>query len=53
VDQGAFHGQQGKGGDPAPLLCAGGTSPGVLYPDVETSAQEICGPVGMWLEKGH
>jgi len=30
------HGQQGRGGDAAHLLCAGGASPGVLHPDVES-----------------
>ena len=34
------HGQQGKGEDPAPQLCAGETSPGVPHPDEESSAQE-------------
>ena len=29
--------QQVKGGDPAPLLCAGEVSLGVLCPDVESS----------------
>ena len=38
------HGQQEKEGDPAPLLCAGETSPGVL---------ERCGPVGKHPEEGH
>ena len=43
------HGQQGKGGDPAPLLCAGETSPGVLH----LSVQQKCGPVGVHPEEGH
>ena len=34
------HGQQGKGGDPTSLLCAGKASPGALLPHVETSVQE-------------
>ena len=33
-------GQQVNGGDPAPLLCAGEASSGVLCPDVESSVQE-------------
>ena len=44
-------GQQGEGGDPAPLLCADEDSPGVLHPDVESSVQERCGPVGVCPEK--
>ena len=47
------HGQEGKGGDPSPLLCAGETSCGVLHPDVESSAQERHGPVGVHPEEGH
>jgi len=43
----------GQEGDPAPLLCAGETSPGVLCPDVESSAQERHGPVGVHAEEGH
>jgi len=35
-----------EGGDSAPLLCAGETSPGVLHPALEPSAQEGHGPVG-------
>jgi len=37
--------QQGKEGDPAPLLCTGETSSGVLCPDVKSSVQERCGTV--------
>jgi len=33
-------GQQIEGGDPAPPLCTGEVSPGVLCPDVESSVQE-------------
>ena len=43
----------GLEGDPAPLLCAGGASPGALCPDVESSVQERCGPVGACLKDGH
>jgi len=39
-------GQESKGGDSAPLLHAGETSPGVLRPALEPSAQERRGPVG-------
>ena len=46
-------GQQDDGGEPTHLLCTGETSPGVLCPDVESSVQEKCGPVGEHLEEGH
>jgi len=46
-------GQQVKGSDPPLLLCSDETSPGVLYPDVEFSAQERCGSVGAHPEEGH
>ena len=46
-------GQQVKGDDLVPLLCAGETSPGVLHPDVESSVQERHGPVGANPEGGH
>ena len=46
-------GQQGEGGDPAPLLCTGEVSPGVLHPDVESSAQERHGSVGVCPNEGH
>jgi len=41
------------GGDPAPLLRAGETSPGIVHPDVESPVQERHGPVGEHPEKGH
>ena len=46
-------GQQIKGGNPAPLLCAGETSPRVLGPDVESSVQKRHGPVGVHPKEGH
>jgi len=39
-------GQQGEGGDSAPLLCSGETPPGVLRPALEPSEHEGHGPVG-------
>jgi len=46
------HSQQEEG-DPAPLLCTGETSPGVLHPNVESSVQERHGPVGAHPVEGH
>ena len=46
-------GQQGEGGDPAPLNCVGETSPGVLRPDVESSVQERHGAVRACPKEGH
>jgi len=39
-------GQQGEGGDSAPLLRSGESPPGVLHPALEPSAQDRHGPVG-------
>jgi len=47
------HGQQVEGADSAPLFCSGETSPGVLRPDEELSAQDRHGPVGAGPEEGH
>ena len=41
-----MRGQKITGGDPAPLLCAGETSPGLLHLDIESSVQERHRPVG-------
>jgi len=46
-------GQQGEGGDSAPLLRCGETPPGVLRSALESSAQERHGPVGAGPEEGH
>ena len=43
----------GRGSDPAPLLCAGEASPGLLSPDMESSGQERHGAVGLHPEEGH
>ena len=45
------HCQQIEGGDSAPLLCSGETSPGVLRPAVEPSAQNRAGAVGVGPEE--
>ena len=45
-------GQKVKGGDSAPLLCSGETSPGVVHPALEPSAQGHR-TVGVGPEKGH
>jgi len=42
-----------SGGDPVPVLCAGEISPGGLCPDVESSVQDRCEPVGAHPEVGH
>ena len=47
------HGQQVEGGDSAALLCSGESSPGVLHPALEPSAQERHGPVEAGPEEGH
>ena len=46
-------GQQGKEGDPAPLLCAGEATREVLHSDVESSVQERHRSVGVNPEEGH
>ena len=48
-----LHVKKTEGSDPAPLLYAGEISPGVLYPDVESSVQERHGPFGACSEEGH
>jgi len=44
-------GQQGEGGDCAPLLHSGETPSGVLHPALEPSAQGRQGPVGAGLDE--
>jgi len=46
-------GQQIRGGDSAPLLCSGETTPGVLCPALEPSAWGRHGAVGAGREEGH
>jgi len=45
------HGQQGEEADSAPLLTSGETSPEVLCPALEPSAQERLGAVGVGPEE--
>jgi len=45
--------KHGEEGDSAPLLHSGETSPGVLHPSLEPSAQERHGPLGAGPEEGH
>ena len=45
-------GPQVEEGDSDPLLCAGETTPGVLHPALEPSAQEGHGTVGVCPEEG-
>ena len=47
------HGQQGKGGEPVPLVCTDEISPGVLCPDVESSVQETHRPVGPYPQENY
>ena len=47
------HGQQVTGGDSATPLCSGETSPGVLHPALQPSAQEGHGAVGAGPEEDH
>jgi len=46
-------GQQGEGGDSAPLLRSRETPPGVLRPALEPPAEEGHGCVGAGPEEGH
>ena len=46
-------GQKVEGGDSAPLLLSGETSPGVLRPALELLAQEGHGTIGAGPEEGH
>jgi len=46
-------GHQVERHDPAPLLCTGETSPGVMCPDTESSVQKSHGSVRVYPEEGH